>query len=209
MVRVRKHVHRLHARNPIFWVQKVQIPCLGCWIATHIDDSQGIGKQDGLDHVVVHAGPWRIGDDDFGTTMFGDKFLVENIFHVACKKERIADVVDLRIDFGILDRFLHIFYPDDPFCIVGNEIGDGAGAGVEVVNQFGAGEAGKFARHLVKVISLLAVGLIKRLRTDFEPQSLHFLIDTVLSFPDDDIQIADGVVPLLIDHILQRGDLGE
>ena len=43
----------------------------------------------------MHAGAWRVGDDDIGTAVTGDEVVGENVLHVAGKEERVADDVKL------------------------------------------------------------------------------------------------------------------
>lgn len=46
-----------------------------------------------------------------------------------------------------------------------HEVGDGSGAGIEIVNQLISGKVGKLAGHAVEVVSLLGIGLVETLRT--------------------------------------------
>ena len=90
-----------------------------------------------------------------------------------------------------------------------HETGNGSGAGVEVIDQIRRLQFGEVARHLVEFVSLLRVGLIETLRSDFEAKSFHFFDDERCAVVGVDGQVADGVVALEVVHPKQRGDFGE
>ena len=149
----------------------------------------------------MHAGTWRVGDDDVWTTMLSDEVIGQDILHIASIEEGVLDVVHLGIHLGILDSLWHVFDADHLLCLVSHEVGDGSGTGVEVINQLVAGEVGKLASHAIKVVSLLGVGLIETLRTYLELQILHQLKDVVVALEEDEVQIVDGIISLLVIYI--------
>ena len=83
----------------------------------------------------MHAGSRWIGYDDVGIPKSGNELLVEYVLHVACKEKSVVDVVDPRVDFCIFYGFRHVFYTDDLTCVTGYEVGNGASAGIEVIDQ--------------------------------------------------------------------------
>ena len=106
--------------------------------------------------------------------MSRDKLVSENIFHVA-RIERclVIQAIEFGIDFGIRDGFGHILDADDVTRLACHEIGDRSRAGVKIVYQLPAREAGEVAGHLIKFVGLLAVRLVEALRPHLEAQSLH------------------------------------
>ena len=82
MVSVWEHVDWLHACYLVLYVEQTQVARLGGGIAAHVHDALGFGKENGVDYVVMHAGSWGVGNDNVGTTIFVDKLLVKNVFHV-------------------------------------------------------------------------------------------------------------------------------
>ena len=66
MLSVREHVDRLHLHNFISRVEQLEVAGLSGRIAAYIHDAFGGGKQDGVNDILMHAGTWRVGDDDIG-----------------------------------------------------------------------------------------------------------------------------------------------
>ncbi len=112
-----------------------------------------------------------------------------------------SDMVDFGIDFSVLNSLGYVFYANNPTGLTGYEIGDGACAGIEVVNGLAASKTGKLAGNGVKVISLFGVGLIERLGTNLELQVFHQLEDVILTLECQNLLVADGVVALLVVQI--------
>ena len=142
---VGEHVDGLDSGDTVVHVQVVQVAGLGGRIARDVDNALGGSSEDGLYHVGVHAGTGWVGDDDVRTAVLGNEVVGEDVFHVAGKEQGIVDAVDLGIDFCILDSLGYIFYTNDFAGLAGHEIGDGAGAGVEVVDDFPAPQPRKLA----------------------------------------------------------------
>ena len=63
----------------------------------------GSNLQNLFHHLCMHSCPWRIGNNHIGMTIFPDKAVCKNIFHIPCKKPGIFDVVDLRIHLCIFN----------------------------------------------------------------------------------------------------------
>ena len=82
----------------------------------------------------MHAGTWGVGNDDIRPSVFCNKLVCKDILHVTGKEQGVVDVVDLGVYLGIFDSLWHIFDADDLPGFSGDEVGDGAGAGIEVVN---------------------------------------------------------------------------
>ena len=80
-----EHVDGLYLLYAVLLVQQLQVAGLGGRVARHIDDTLGLGPQNGLDDVRVHAGPWRVGDNDVRTSVLGDKLVRQDVFYVAGK----------------------------------------------------------------------------------------------------------------------------
>ena len=142
--------------------------------------------------------------------------VVEHIFHVAGKEQSVRYAVDLGVDLGILDSLGHILDTDDLPRLPRNEIGNRAGAGVEVIDQWGIYDLfiwqrseGEVAGDLVELVRLLGVRLVERFRTNLELQALHLLEDMILTEIDMNILIGNRVVHLQILDIEQGDDLRE
>ena len=131
---VGEHIDGLHGHDLILFVEVVQVARLCGGIAGDIDDALGGGAKDGLHHVRVHAGTRRVGDDHVGTAMLSDEVVGEDVLHVTGEEEGVGDAVNLGVHLGILDGLGDIFDADDLFRVLGDEVGDGARAGVEVVD---------------------------------------------------------------------------
>ena len=157
----------------------------------------------------MHTGTRRVGYYHVGASVFGHKIGSEHIFHIAGKKERVVDAVQGGVHLGIGYGFGHIFYADNAFCRARHKVGNGAGAGVEVVHQFVAGECGKGARHLIEFVGLLRVGLVERFRPDFEPRPFHRLVNGFAALEQMHLLVGDGVVAFAVDDVQQRRNFGE
>ena len=88
-----------------------------------------------------------------------------------------------------------------------HEVGDGSGAGIEVVNQLISGKVGKLACHTVEVVSLLGIGLVETLRTYLELQVFHQFEDMVVALEEAELQVVDGIISLLVVYIHERCNL--
>ena len=204
-----EHIHGLHFGNLVFLIEQGEVACLRGGVATDIDDASGFGEEDGLHYILVHAGAGRVGDDDIGATILRDEVLVENILHVACEEESVVEKIQLRIHFRVFYCLGHILNAYHLLGLLGDEVGDGAGAGVEVEDEFLAREFGEVACYLVEFVCLLGVGLVEGLGTYLELQAFHLFHDMVGTEKDLYIEVAYGVVVLGIDYILQADYLGE
>ena len=220
MLRVWEHIHRLDLGYTVGAVKHGEVARLGGGIATDIHDTLRLGAEDSGDHILVHTGTRRVGDDNIRAAVLMQESVVEHIFHVAGKEQSVRYAVDLGVDLGILDCLGHILDTDDLPRLPRNEIGYRAGAGVEVVDEWtplrlpsqrgvgGWGE-GEVAGDLVELVRLLGVRLVERLRTNLELQALHLLEDIILTEIDMNILIGNRVVHLQILDIEQGDDLRE
>ena len=95
MLRVREHIHRLDAFHFVSHVKQLQVSCLCCRIAADIDDALRVGKEDGVDDVLMHSGTWRVGNDGVGFAVLLDEVAVEDVFHITSKELGVLDAVYL------------------------------------------------------------------------------------------------------------------
>ena len=102
---------------------------------------------DGIDHIRMHTCSWRVSDNGIRSTVLFNKLIGKDILHVASEEQCVVELVDVSIDFGILNSFLHIFDTDDFSGFLGYEIGDGTCAGIQVIYQFLTLKVGKIANH--------------------------------------------------------------
>ena len=132
---VGEHVDGLDGCDAVVGIEVVQVAGLGGGIARDVDDATGSGIENRLDDIGVHAGTGRIGDDDVRASVLGDKLVGEYVLHIAGIEQGVGDAVDVGVDLGILDGLGDVFDANDLTGLTGHEIGDGACAGREVVDQ--------------------------------------------------------------------------
>ena len=130
MYGVGKHIYRLDGGDGILFRKCLQIAGLGGGVATYVHNAAGCCLEEHLANIFVHACAGRIGDDYIGVAMLCEERIVEQIFHVACVKIGVGDVVDLRVDFSIGNGCLHIFEANYFFGAACHKVSDGAGAGI-------------------------------------------------------------------------------
>ena len=135
MWRVGEHIHGLYSGHTVVNVEVVQIASLCGGIARHIDNALWCSAKNGLHHIRVHTSTRRVGDDDVRATVFGDEVVGENIFHIACKEQRVVDMIDLRVYLSVFDSLWHVLNANDLTGLLCYEIGNRACAGIKVVNQ--------------------------------------------------------------------------
>ena len=206
---VREHVHGLDFHDTVFLVEHGNVTRLGGGVAAHIDQALGLGVEDDLDDVLVHACAGRVDNHDLGTAMLSDEAVGEHILHVPGIEQRVLDAVDAGIQLGVLDSLGDILDADDLTCLAGNEVGDGARAGVEVIDEFIAREGSHAACHLIEFVGLTGIGLVEGFGTDTELQAFHFFLDIVAAAVGDEFLVGKRVVDLEVDDVEQRSDLRE
>ena len=135
MWRMWEHVDGLYRYNTIVNIQQLQITSLCGWVARYIDNTFRSRIQNGSYHIGVHAGTWRVSDDDIRTSVLSDEVVCQNILHVACIEQGVGNAVDFRVDFGILNSFWHVFDADNLLGVLCHEVGNGASTCVKVVDE--------------------------------------------------------------------------
>ena len=148
-------------------------------------------------------GTGRVGDDDIRTAVLVDEVLCQHVLHVAGKEQRVSDAVDLA-QLTLASSMASGTYsmPMTWRACLGHEVGDGTRAGIEVVNQARCRSARRScAATLYEVVCLLGVGLVERLGTHLEAQSLHLLEDVVFALERVHLEVGDGVVALIINNV--------
>ena len=93
MLRVGEHIYWLNALHLVCHVEQLQVASLRGGIATDIDDALRVGKEDGVDDVLVHSGSWRVSNDDVGFAVLLDEIAIQDVLHVASKELSILDSV--------------------------------------------------------------------------------------------------------------------
>ena len=141
--RVWEHIDGLDSGNTVVCVEVVEVTSLRSRVAGDIDDALGSCPENGLHHIWMHTSSGRVSDDHIGTAVLGDEVVGEDILHIAGIEEGVGDAVDLGVDLRILDGLGHVFDADDLTGFLCNEVGDGASAGVEVIDRFVTREGGK------------------------------------------------------------------
>ena len=101
---MRKHIHWTHFGDGVFFVEPRQVAGLGRRITAYIDNLGRLHAQKGTHYRLVHARTRWIGNDDVGMSVFSNKFLVQDILHVARVKARVGDAVDLGVDLSVFNE---------------------------------------------------------------------------------------------------------
>lgn len=209
MLGMGEHVDGLHGHDGVFGVEEGEVAGLRGGVAAHVDDGFGLGAEDGVDHVGVHAGARRVDDHHVGLAVFGYEVVGENVLHVAGKEEGVGYAVYLGVEACVVDGFGDVLDAHDLRGLAADEVGDCAGAGIEVVDEFVATETGEVADDLVELVGLCRIGLIERLWPDAEAQAFHLLLYVRASGTEHYLLVGDGVVDLGVYHGHQRCDLWE
>ena len=132
-----KHINRLHAGHFILLIQKSYIASLSGWVATHIYNTFWIGKQYGVYHIGMHTWASRVCNQNIGAAMLQNKLLIQDVFHIACKKQRIVNAICRRVSPCIFNSFLYILYTYHLFHITSHKVGNSACTCIKVVHQIG------------------------------------------------------------------------
>ncbi len=212
---VREHVDGLDAAHAVAGGEHLQVARLGGGVAAYVYDFAGLHVEELLHYFLVHAGAWRVGDDDVGALVAGDEFGGEHFGHIAGVEEGVGDVVVCGVFAGGHDRVFNVFDADDLFALAGQEEGDGAGAGVEVVDHIVGTHLRELGHIAVEPLGLRRVGLVECLRANGEVEgrgavvALHDFLHVVLTGEGDRREVGVGVVELVVEDVLKRGDLGE
>ncbi len=164
----------------------------------------------------MHAFARRVGDDKVGNAVFLHKLAGKDLGHVAGKKLRVGDTVQLRIDAGVLYGIFHIFDADYLGCQACHVIGDGSRAGIEVIHGLMRLDVGKIGGQAIQTRRLPGVGLIKGLGSHAKfqvgntlPVGGHLHDKERFAGKKPYIQIGHAVVYLGVDRIHKALDAGK
>ena len=131
-----EHIDRTNLLHVVFHAKQAQIAGLCCRVTTYINDTLRFGEKDGVDYIIVHPGTWRISNNNIRTAMLVYEICRQDIFHVSGVEQRIVNLIQSRINFGIFDCFRYVFDADYFLSLAGNEVGYRSGTGIKVVNHF-------------------------------------------------------------------------
>lgn len=145
---MREHVYRLYLFDAVLGVEHSEVACLCGGIAAYVYYALRFGIEYHSYHIFVHAGARRVYNHYFRASVDFDKSVGEHIFHVAGKEFGIFDAVGCRVDFSVLNGFGYIFYAYYLAGVFCHEVGYGARAGIEVVDEFIARQSGKLSATL-------------------------------------------------------------
>ena len=90
-----EHIDGLNRFDLIAAIQRLQVTGLCGRIARYIDNTFRRGIQNGLDNVRMHAGTRRVGNDNIRLSVFFDKIIGQDVFHIACIEQRVLNAVEL------------------------------------------------------------------------------------------------------------------
>ena len=130
-----EHVDGLHATDAVVLSEHFKVAGLRGRIARHVYDALWSCIHNGFNDVGMHAGTGWVGDDHVRPAMPCDELIGQDVLHVACIEQGVVDVVQSRVDLGILNGLGNVFYADDLMGHAGHEIGNGACSCVEVVDE--------------------------------------------------------------------------
>ena len=82
MVCMWKHIYRLYGCYLIFFIEQLQVARLSGWIATYVNNTFGLGKENDNSHIGLHGGTRWVGNDDIRTAILIDEILGQNVFQV-------------------------------------------------------------------------------------------------------------------------------
>ena len=209
MLGVGEHIDWLDAGHVVLPGHQLQVAGLGGGVAADVDYLSGGDGEKLSDDFLVHAGTRGVGDDDVGGAVEGDEVIGEYVGHVAGEELGVVEVVEGGVDFGVVDGLLDIFDAYDAAAHRGNELSDGAGASVEVIDCVGGLEIGKLGHEGIEALGLGGVGLIERLGIDAEPQigiaseGLHTLFEAGLAMEEVGGEVGVGVVHLGVYDVVE------
>ena len=123
-----EHIDGLYFCYPIIRIQLLQVTSLCGRITGYIDDTLRSCPEDGFDNIGMHTCTWWVSDNDIGTTMFSDKHVSQDIFHITSEEQGIVDMINLGIDSGIFNRFWYIFNTNHFPCFPCDEVSNSTSA---------------------------------------------------------------------------------
>ena len=154
-----------------------------------------------MNNITMHPGPRRIGDNHIGSSTQSEEILIENILYVARNELRIRDTVLTGIDPRIGNSLVDVLYPRHLRCPRRQVTGDCSRTGIEVIHVLIAPQLRELPHYSVELRCLEAVGLVERLRSYPEPQSLHRFSNIFAAAKMDRCQIGDAVVLFRVNDI--------
>src|SRR5882724_7200253 len=149
MMGMREHIHRLDLRHRIAGIQQIEVPCLRGWVAAYIDHGRGFHLQYLFDELLMHARPWRVGNDRIGTAMGGEKIVIADRGHIPGRKAGMPDTIHCRIFPGVFDGLGDDLYAYDLRSQAAYKNTDAAGAAVEIIDRLFPAELCEIPRYLV------------------------------------------------------------
>ena len=125
-----EHVDGLDAPDSVAGCKELEVAGLCGRVAADIDYfARGRGEEL-LNHLLVHAGTWRIGDHHVGSAVGGDEVGSEHLCHVASIEAGVVEAVEAGVGFGIGDGLFDIFNAYHLAAFVGKKESNGTCAGI-------------------------------------------------------------------------------
>lgn len=166
-------------------------------IAGDVDDLSGCGGDELGDGFGVNALARRIKEDDVGP-LAGVGEALKFVEHVGGDELDVGKVVFEGGLSGFFDGFFDDFHADDALGVTGDDLRQGSGAAVEVVDGLAAHVTGQGDGFGVEILRAVHVGLKERegsdVKGEVEERFVHFVatVPEVQFFRDDGIGI--GIV---------------
>ena len=215
MVSVGKHVDWLDAMDAVLLREEGKVAGLSGGISADVYNLAGTHGEQLFDHLLVHAGAGRVGDHYVGSSVGRHKVGSQHLCHVARMEFGIVDVVEKGILASGDDGVLYVFNAYHVSAEVGQEQGNGAGAGVEVIDKVVGCQLGKLCNKAIESLCLSGISLVKGLGADGEMEwsraivAFHHLGDVVAASEGGGGEVGVGIVHFVVEDVLQRCDLGE
>lgn len=201
---MREHIHTANLLHRIAcFLEKRQVAGQGGGFAGDVDEGVGFEVDDFKDGFGVDAVSWGIEDDDVGVVgQLGD------FFHDVASDERaVVQAVGFGVDLGGFDGFLDELDADDFFCYRGQDLGDGAGAAVQVEDGFILAVADVIADNGVQLFCAHGIGLEEGKGGDFKFQAEDFVVDAILTVENVQIVFFYHVGHAVVDGVENAPDL--
>src|SRR5258708_30051355 len=123
----------------------------------------------------MHPGPGRIRNDHSRPTLPDEKIFIADINQRTVKKTGMLNPIESRIFPGIVNSFGDHFHTYDPGRLAAQKYSDTAGPAIEIIHRLLPAQLRKLPGHLVQPLSLMGIGLEKRLGPYFKLKVLQLL----------------------------------
>ena len=194
MVRVRKHIYRLHFYNGISSIEQGQVAGLRSGIAAYIHNCRRFYLQYFIDQLFVHAGAGRIGNQYIGAAMLRKKIIVAYINNIATKKFAVANTIKNCIFTCIGYGSFYHFYPNHLLSAAAAKNTNGTRTAIQVVKGLCTNKFLKITANLIQLFTLPAICLKKRFGPDLKLEIFQSFDHVAFTFINLRLQVKKRIV---------------